>query len=171
MRKIAILGGLVLCAFIVLQWSFSKPRAQADTVNCKGTQFEGAWFKVQIPAGMTAVDSLPSSSGEGADSIWVSASAGNTQFYAYAPQWAGTPYDIFLGARDRRELSRKETENKNRTELELQYEDAVGKFQIVQSNDPVSHLTTGYRTKTGDLSPEELQQYACFKGSIDQFSD
>jgi hypothetical protein len=171
MRKFAIFGGLVLCAVIVFQWSNSQPRAQAEQANCNGTEFEGAWFNVQIPDGMTATQSLASSTGEGADSIWVSSASGATQFYVYSPQWGGTPYDIFLDATKRREINRKETEQQSQTDLELTYQNQTGRFDIVQSNDPVSHLTTGYRSSTGELTQQELQQYTCFKGSINQFSD
>jgi hypothetical protein len=171
MRKFAIFGGLIICGLVLLQWSFLEPRAQTDPQNCTGTKFTGAWFNIQIPEGMTATQSLASSTGDGADSIWVRSETGETEFYAYAPQWGGTPYDIFLGATDRREVSRKETVQQNHTDLELRYEKNIGRFDMVQSNNPISHLTTGYRNKTGELSPNELLQYACFKGSINQFSD
>ena len=171
MRKIAVFAGLILAALVVLQWFFSQPNAQEEALNCDGVQFKGAWFTAQVPDGMRVSQSLPSSTGKGADSVWVRATSGDTAFYAYAPQWGGTAYDIFLGATDRREMNREDTAQGSRVELELKYEEFIGRFEIVQSNGPVSHLTTGYRTKTGELSPQELQQYACFKGSINQFSD
>lgn len=172
MTKYVIAVGLAAFVFLSIQFSGrSETNAAENQSDCVGTLYEGAWFSAQIPTDMEVQPSLTSSSGEGADSIWVRSEDGQTEFYLYSPQWSGTPYDIFVGAQDRNELTRQDTQTDSFVELELTYESSVGRFEIAQSSDPVSHKTVGYRTTNGELSPESSQKYDCFKISITQYAD
>lgn len=155
----------IAVAFILsVSWFvFARTGAQDEPVVC-GQPFEGAWFSVQIPDGMTAHPVSTS------NAVWVRSDDGQTEFYLYAPKWGGLPYDIFLGATKRTELERTETTNTDYTVLELHYDALIGRFEITQSKDPVSHLTIGYRTETGRLSQDFVKKFDCFKKSINQFS-
>ncbi|MGC3938972.1 hypothetical protein ACOTTU_14315 [Roseobacter sp. EG26] len=172
MRRYVIPAGIVLLLSLSFSWFWlSGSNATAEHDGCGGFQYEGAWFTVKIPQGMEVEPSRTSSIDKEALSIWVRSEDGRTEFYLYSPQWGGTPYDIFLGALAKRELTQRDTPTDNFTDLELTYKDAIGRFEISQSSDPVSHRTVGYRTKTGELSQETLQKYDCFKNSINQYSD
>lgn len=165
MRKLTFLIGVALLLVLAFQARWFS--AAEDQHVCGGTPYEGAWFTVQIPAGMTVTTARPSSTGEGFDSIWAQSKDSDTEFYLYAPQWGGTPYDIFLGSLARQE----ESVGHGHTDLELTYENSIGRFEIIHSSDPVSHRTIGFRSQTGQLSDEERLKFECFKKSIDQFSD
>ena len=172
MRKFVIALSVLCVIFLLTRGYWQPSRTVAEEITtCNGTRYEGAWFEVQIPAGMTVIPSSPSSTGEGSDSIWVRSDADDTEFYLYAPQWGGTPYDIFLGVSDRQELAQDERESRVFSELQLQYENSVGRYETEQSTDPVSHRTIGFRNKSGALSDEDQLRFNCFKESIIQFSD
>lgn len=73
---------------------------EADGAVTKACQlFEGAWFEVCGPEEFTIVPSLPSSTGEGYDSVVFESPDGRVSFYVYSPQWGGEPSDIAIDSK------------------------------------------------------------------------
>ncbi|MEM9898999.1 MAG: hypothetical protein AAF742_06430 [Pseudomonadota bacterium] len=141
------------------------------TGACSGDVYEGAWFSAQLPPGMTVEPVRTDAIGDGALSVWMTTQDQQAEFFVYAPQWGGTPFEIFLGATERRELIEIESPNRVITHIQLTYEDAVGRYTVDQSFSPASHLAVGYRTATGSLTEANLEAFLCFKESIEQFAD
>ncbi len=159
-------------SFLLILWCWLATAAIADPQGtCDGTEVKGAWFTALAPSGMATTASRVSPGDGGALSVWLRSDDGSTEFYVFSPQWGGTPYEIFLGARSKREVVAVESQTLRSVQLELVYADAIGRYSMTQSSDPVSHLTVGYRTQTGTLTKEYLQKYNCFVNSINQYAD
>lgn len=139
--------------------------------KCEGSELRGAWFTALNPPGMHVSASRDTVDENGALSVWLISEDGTTEFFLFSPQWGGTPYEIFLGAQSKNEVEVIAAQSFGVVQLELIYEDMVGRYTITRSSDPVTHLTVGYRTKDGTLSKEHLQKYRCFTDSIIQYSD
>lgn len=138
---------------------------------CEGTSFPGAWFTALNPSGMEVSVSRESANENGILSVWLRSEDGKAEFFLFSPQWGGTPYEIFLGAKSKNEIIVIESQSLKIVQLELVYDDLVGRYSITESSDPASHLTVGYRTQDGTLNEEFLQKYKCFMDSIVQYSD
>ena len=161
MRKISLF--FTLLGIVVGNLAVASPPA-----SCGGSNFRGAWFAAIIPFGMELTASRNSADGSGAISAWLTTEDGMTEFFVFSPQWGGTPYEIFLEAQSREDMAIIQSDTLQVVQLQLTYEDMVGRFTITQSSDPISHLTYGYRTHDGSLDQEFVQKYMCFTSSIIQ---
>ena len=157
--------------FCILWFWLAEVAIATPDNACEGTVFRGAWFTAVAPSGMEIIASRVAPAEGVALSAWLRSEDASTEFYIFAPQWGGTPYDIFLGAESKREMVVIDSQSLRFDQLELIYDDKVGRYSITQSSDPVSHLTVGYRTRTGTLTEDFLRKYDCFVNSINQYSD
>ena len=156
---------------LVLWGSLAGIAIAAPANACEGTELSGAWFSALAPSGMMVSAARVAPGDGGALSVWLRSDDGSTEFYLFSPQWGGTPYEIFLGVTDKQEMVAVESPARRSVQLELIYEDTIGRYSMTQSSDPVSHLTVGYRTQTGALTAEYLKKYDCFVSSIQQYAD
>ena len=141
--------------------------------HCLGTQYSGAWFDVIVPNGFEAKPSLPSTTGEGYDSVWFINPKLDVAFYLYSPQWGGRPSDILDDPAIKNSNENIESNEDVITYTRsLIYKDGrIGKFTSTETVNYVSHLTTGYRANDSSFDDAAGQIYTCFIQSIQQFAD
>ena len=137
--------------------------------------YRGAWFEIKYPSSFRVRPSLPSSSADGYDSVFFTASDYAVEFYVFSPQWNGTPSDIQIDLSSELLVSQKVEQRAGKTIKRASIRSRDGRY--FRAVEDIEDNTTNTRRVFAITYRDQAsyvryrQAYLTFKSSLTQFAD